>query len=88
MGGTSSLQSEVSTSESELERFRDRQVKGARLELERMRYNFLLAKLKCELEDKEKQRLHEETMEKMRQQAVKGLTERLSGVSDSKSSKF
>ncbi|XP_065535578.1 transmembrane protein 247 [Lathamus discolor] len=72
MGGTSSLQSDVSTSESELQRPRDQQVTGAHLELERMRWHFMLAKLKCEQEDKEKQRLHEEVMEKMRQQAVKG----------------
>ncbi|XP_030354615.1 transmembrane protein 247 [Strigops habroptila] len=72
MGGTSPLQSEVSTNAEELEQLCDQQVTGAHLELERMRWHFVLAKLKCEQEDKEKQRLHEERMEQIHHQAVKG----------------
>ncbi|XP_062492944.1 transmembrane protein 247, partial [Pezoporus occidentalis] len=69
MGETSSSQSEVS---SDTEEVCDRKVTGIHLELERLRWHFVLAKLKCEQEDKEKQRLHEERMEQIRHQAVKG----------------
>lgn len=72
MGGTSSSQSEVSTNAEEPEQL----VTRAHLELERMRWHFVLAKLKCEQEDKEKQRLHEERMEQIRHQAVKGSVSR------------
>ncbi|XP_061223235.1 transmembrane protein 247-like [Neopsephotus bourkii] len=68
-GGTSSLSSEESSG---TEGLRDKQLRGIHLELERLRWHFVLTKLKCELEDKEKQRLHEEQMEQIRQQAGKG----------------
>ncbi|KFQ54351.1 hypothetical protein N333_08133, partial [Nestor notabilis] len=68
MGGTSPLQSEVSTNAEELEQLSDQHVTGAHFELERMRWHFVLAKLKCEQEDKEKQRLHEERMEQIHHQ--------------------
>ncbi|KFV91803.1 hypothetical protein N326_00409, partial [Eurypyga helias] len=58
-GGTPTLQSEVSTSAEELEQLHGRQVTAADIELERMRWDFVLAKLKYEHEDNEKQRLHE-----------------------------
>ncbi|KAK2535678.1 Tmem247 [Columba guinea] len=70
-GGTSALQSEVSSSAEELEQLCDKQDTAADIELERMRWDFVLAKLKYEHEDNEKQRLHEERMEQIHQQAVK-----------------
>ncbi|KAM6406879.1 transmembrane protein 247 [Pluvialis apricaria] len=70
-GGVSALQSEVSTNAEELEQLCGRQVTAADIELERMRWDFVLAKLKYEHEDNEKQRLHEERMEQIHQQAVK-----------------
>ncbi|XP_057252935.1 transmembrane protein 247 [Pezoporus wallicus] len=69
MGETSSSQSEVST---ETEEVCDQKVTGINLELEKLRWHFVLTKLKCEQEDKEKQRLHEKRMEQIRHQAVKG----------------
>ncbi|KFP35581.1 hypothetical protein N324_06926, partial [Chlamydotis macqueenii] len=57
-GGTSALQSEVSTGAEE-KKLCSKQVTAADIELERMRWDFLLAKLQYEHEDKEKQRLHE-----------------------------
>ncbi|KAK4824236.1 hypothetical protein QYF61_012210 [Mycteria americana] len=70
-GGTSALQSEVSTNAEELEQLCGKQVTAADIELERMKWDFVLAKLKYEHEDNEKQRLHEERMEQIHQQAVK-----------------
>lgn len=70
-GGTSALQCEVPTSEEDLEQFCGKQVTAADIELERVRWDFVLAKLKYEHEDNEKQRLHEERMEQIHQQAVK-----------------
>ncbi|XP_074435750.1 transmembrane protein 247 isoform X3 [Larus michahellis] len=70
-GGTSALPSEVSTNAEELEQLCGKQVTAADIELERMRWDFVLAKLKYEHEDNEKQRLHEERMEQIHQQAVK-----------------
>ncbi|XP_065690163.1 transmembrane protein 247 [Patagioenas fasciata] len=70
-GGTSALQSEVSSSAEELEQLCDKQDTVTNIELERMRWDFVLAKLKYEHEDNEKQRLHEERMEQIHQQAVK-----------------
>ncbi|KAM6273239.1 transmembrane protein 247 [Spheniscus humboldti] len=70
-GGTSALQSEVSTNAEELEQLCGKQVTAADIELERMRWDFVLAKLKYEHEDNEKHRLHEERMEQIHQQAVK-----------------
>ncbi|PKK26739.1 transmembrane protein 247, partial [Columba livia] len=64
-GGTSALQSEVSSSAEELEQLCDKQDTAADIELERMRWDFVLAKLKYEHEDNEKQRLHEERMEQI-----------------------
>ncbi|KFV93891.1 hypothetical protein N327_04421, partial [Fulmarus glacialis] len=58
-GGTSALQSEVSTNAEELEQLCGKQVTAADIELERMKWDFVLAKLKYEHEDNEKQRLHE-----------------------------
>ncbi|XP_029892046.1 transmembrane protein 247 isoform X1 [Aquila chrysaetos chrysaetos] len=69
--GTSVLQSEVSTSAEELEQLCGKEVTAADIELERMRWDFVLAKLKYEHEDNEKQRLHEERMQQIHQQAVK-----------------
>ncbi|KFZ55642.1 hypothetical protein N338_13284, partial [Podiceps cristatus] len=57
-GGTNALQS-VSTSAEDLEQLCGKQVTAADIELERMRWDFVLAKLKYEHEDNEKQRLHE-----------------------------
>uniref|UniRef100_A0A8B9GJ61 Uncharacterized protein n=1 Tax=Amazona collaria TaxID=241587 RepID=A0A8B9GJ61_9PSIT len=64
------LQSELSTDAEEPEQLCDQQVTGAHLELERMRWHFVLVKLKCEQDDKEKQRLHEERMAQLHRQAV------------------
>ncbi|XP_075004026.1 transmembrane protein 247 [Calonectris borealis] len=69
-GGTSALQSEVSTNAEELEQLCGKQVTAADIEIERMKWDFVLAKLKYEHEDNEKQRLHEERMEQIHQQAV------------------
>ncbi|XP_010574841.1 PREDICTED: transmembrane protein 247 [Haliaeetus leucocephalus] len=69
--GTSAFQSEVSTSVEELEQLCGKEVTAADIELERMRWDFVLAKLKYEHEDNEKQRLHEERMQQIHQQAVK-----------------
>uniref|UniRef100_A0A8B9T6Q2 Transmembrane protein 247 n=1 Tax=Anas platyrhynchos TaxID=8839 RepID=A0A8B9T6Q2_ANAPL len=70
-GRTSALQSEGSTNAEDLEELCCRQVTAADIELEKMRWDFVLAKLKYEHEDNEKQRLHEERMEQIHQQAVK-----------------
>lgn len=70
-GGISALQSEASTNAEELEQLCGKQTTAADIELERMRWDFVLAKLKYEHEDNEKQRLHEERMEQIHQQAVK-----------------
>ncbi|XP_040406816.1 uncharacterized protein LOC121066992 [Cygnus olor] len=70
-GRTSALQSEASTNAEELEELCCKQVTAADIELEKMRWDFVLAKLKYEHEDNEKQRLHEERMEQIHQQAVK-----------------
>ncbi|KAI6071788.1 Transmembrane protein 247 isoform X2 [Aix galericulata] len=70
-GRTSALQSEASTNAEDLEELCCRQVTAADIELEKMRWDFVLAKLKYEHEDNEKQRLHEERMEQIHQQAVK-----------------
>nr|XP_009916845.1 PREDICTED: transmembrane protein 247 [Haliaeetus albicilla] len=67
--GTSAFQSEVSTSVEELEQLCGKEVTAADIELERMRWDFVLAKLKYEHEDNEKQRLHEERMQQIHQQA-------------------
>ncbi|XP_028940116.1 transmembrane protein 247 [Antrostomus carolinensis] len=69
--GTNTSQSEVSTNAEELEQLCGKHVTAADIELERMRWDFVLAKLKYEHEDNEKQRLHEERMEQIHQQAVK-----------------
>ncbi|KFV39476.1 hypothetical protein N341_09901, partial [Tyto alba] len=66
--GTSTLQSEVSTNSEEREQLYGKQVTPADIELEKMRWDFVLAKLKYEHEDKEKQRLHEERMEQIHHQ--------------------
>lgn len=70
-GGISALQSEGSTNAEELEQLCGKQITAADIELERIRWDFVLAKLKYEHEDNEKQRLHEERMEQIHQQAVK-----------------
>ncbi|KFR06215.1 hypothetical protein Y956_07777, partial [Nipponia nippon] len=58
-GGTRALQSEASTDAEDLEQLCGKQVTAADIELERMRWYFVLAKLKYEHEDNENQRLHE-----------------------------
>ncbi|XP_074676629.1 transmembrane protein 247 [Strix aluco] len=63
--------SEISTDSEELEQLCGKQVTATDTELERVRWDFVLARLKYEHEDNEKQRLHEERMEQIHQQAVK-----------------
>ncbi|KFP02943.1 hypothetical protein N300_11386, partial [Calypte anna] len=58
-GRTSVLQSEASTNVDELEQLCGKLDTGADTELERMKWDFLLAKQKYEHEENEKQRLHE-----------------------------
>lgn len=70
-GRTSALQSEASTNAEDLEELCCRQVTAADTGFEKMRWDFVLAKLKYEHGDNEKQRLHEERMEQIHQQAVK-----------------
>ncbi|XP_071598569.1 transmembrane protein 247 [Heliangelus exortis] len=67
-GRTSVLQSEASTNVDELEQLCGKLDTASDAELERMKWDFLLAKQKYEHEENEKQRLHEEKMEKMRQE--------------------
>ncbi|XP_010079210.1 PREDICTED: transmembrane protein 247 [Pterocles gutturalis] len=69
--GTSAFQSEASTSAEGLEEHFGKWVRVTDIELERMRWDFVLAKLKYEHKDNEKQRRHEERMELIHQQAVK-----------------
>ncbi|XP_009985065.1 PREDICTED: transmembrane protein 247, partial [Tauraco erythrolophus] len=70
-GGTSALQSEASTSAEQLGQLCGKEVTAADIKLERMRWDFMLAKLKYEHDDNEKQRLHEERMEQLHQQAFR-----------------
>ncbi|XP_068795719.1 transmembrane protein 247-like isoform X2 [Struthio camelus] len=70
-GETSALQPEVSTKAEELEQLCSKQVTAADIQLERMRWDSALARLKYKHEDNEKQRLHEEKMEQIHQQAAK-----------------
>ncbi|KFR14342.1 hypothetical protein N306_07018, partial [Opisthocomus hoazin] len=67
-GGTSALQSEASTNEGKLEQLCGKEVAAANTDLERMTWNFVLARLKYEHEDNENQRLHEERMAQIHQQ--------------------
>uniref|UniRef100_A0A8D0FHE9 Uncharacterized protein n=1 Tax=Strix occidentalis caurina TaxID=311401 RepID=A0A8D0FHE9_STROC len=53
----------------ELEQLCGKQVTATDTELERVRWDFVLARLKYEHEDNEKQRLHEDRMEQSHQQA-------------------
>lgn len=69
--GINASQSEVSTNAEELEQLCNKHATADDIELERMRWDFVLAKLKYEHEDNEKQRLHEERMEQIHQQAAK-----------------
>uniref|UniRef100_A0A8B9SE25 Uncharacterized protein n=1 Tax=Apteryx owenii TaxID=8824 RepID=A0A8B9SE25_APTOW len=70
-GGTSTLQPEVSTNAEELEQLCSKQVTAADIQLERMRWDSALTRLKYKYEDNKKQRLHEEKMEQIHQQAAK-----------------
>uniref|UniRef100_A0A8C4P380 Transmembrane protein 247 n=2 Tax=Dromaius novaehollandiae TaxID=8790 RepID=A0A8C4P380_DRONO len=70
-GGTSALQPEVSTNAEELEQLCSKQVTAADTQLERVRWDSALARLKYKHENNEKQRLHEEKMEQIHQQAAK-----------------
>ncbi|XP_015713037.1 transmembrane protein 247 isoform X4 [Coturnix japonica] len=76
-GRTSALQSEVSTNVEEQKELCCMQVTAADIELQRMWCNFMLAGQKYELEDSDKQRLHEERMTRIRQQFSQGLQDRL-----------